>query len=423
MEFLTSGQKVKKLRKLLNMKQHDLQGKNVTRGLISLIEVDKRGVSSETSHVLATKFIEKATKIGIEIKIDDEYFKRTPVEDAERYCIEKFRKNPSLVELNLILDISEKFSLESIQAEAHKLLGDIFYQKSYYGYSFEHYLSSVTISIKLQLMSTLSYLYNRMGICKTNMLMYLESLFYLNKAYYYSSLYNDLSTKMKVVYNMGRSYKKLERYDEAIKYLNEYDSICDKKGDFTSYAYGKILISNCYRRKNMFNKAISIYDELINQCSGKHNDILGYIYNNLGDIYSELNNFDTSLNYFEMAERIRIDIDKNNLPYTYIDKARVYLKMENFTEAKDIVNMSLDHIKQNPNMEVEVSAYYILAEIYSYKQDFESVKRVHLHLVELLNVKEKKSELIKIYSKLAEIYMNEHDYTMSKKYLEMIRNT
>lgn len=60
MNFLTTGEKIKRLRIQLNLTQEELQTENVTRGLISMIETNKRDVTYATAVKLVDKFNEKA---------------------------------------------------------------------------------------------------------------------------------------------------------------------------------------------------------------------------------------------------------------------------------------------------------------------------------------------------------------------------
>lgn len=422
MNFLTTGQKIKEMRKILNMRQHELEEEGITRALISLIELDKRNVSKKTSRALVAKFSSKANRLGIEINIDEEYLMRNPREDAQIYCDQKLKNKFSYKELEVVLDISESYGLDSVKAEGLKLSGDLYFDDKKFDSAFISYLNSAEIYIKIQSISNLGYIYNRLGMCKLNMLMDLEALLYFNKSHYYSVLNNDLITHKKAVYNCGRCYKKLEKYDEAIQYIEEFLKLCDISKEFTNYAYAKILIANCYRRKNMFEKSIAIYEELIPLCNDANDSILGYIYNNLGDIYLELDDIKMSLKYFELAEKIRKVKDIPNLPYTYIEKARIFIKESNYSEALSLILKGLKQIKENPDAELEITAYYALAEVYFLSKDFINQKNAYNHLVELLKNKEKKQELVKVYSILAELYLNERDYKTCKKYLKMIQN-
>lgn len=72
-EFITVGEKVKRLRKQLGMTQDDLQSENVTRGLISMIETGKREVTYSTAIKMVKKFNRRASELGFAMNVDADY--------------------------------------------------------------------------------------------------------------------------------------------------------------------------------------------------------------------------------------------------------------------------------------------------------------------------------------------------------------
>jgi len=70
MEFLTNAEKLKSIRKSLKMKQEDLVDENITRGLISMIEIGNREISNNVAVKIYNKFKKKAKILNIELKID-----------------------------------------------------------------------------------------------------------------------------------------------------------------------------------------------------------------------------------------------------------------------------------------------------------------------------------------------------------------
>lgn len=48
-EFLTQGEKLKRLRTELNLRQKDLADENITREFISMVEKDKRNFSKQNA--------------------------------------------------------------------------------------------------------------------------------------------------------------------------------------------------------------------------------------------------------------------------------------------------------------------------------------------------------------------------------------
>jgi len=66
MKFLTTAEKLKATRKYLKMKQEDLVDKNLTRGLISMIEIGKREISNNVAMKIYEKFEQEAKRLNIE---------------------------------------------------------------------------------------------------------------------------------------------------------------------------------------------------------------------------------------------------------------------------------------------------------------------------------------------------------------------
>lgn len=421
MEFLESHEKVKKIRKMLKMTQHDLQGENITRGLISMIEIGRRNITRETANILTQKFKSRAKKMGIKLDIDDEYLLRDSIKEAEYYCIKKLKDNPSKEEIEAILDIGERFRNKLIKAEANMRMADIYYDNNEYYDAFVSYMEALDLYNKISNISNHGYIYNRLGVCKSRNSDYLEALVYYNKAYVYSKDTNDIDALKKSLYNIGRTYKKLEKYDTAIQYLNEYIGLIDKESEFKNYVYACILIASCYKSKNQVQKTIDIYNKLISMCGEMDDELLGYIYNNLGNTYSDLEMFEESVECFDIAIMRKQNTSKLSLAYTYVNKARTLVKMKEYDNALDLIYESLSLSKEREDKEHQIEMYYTLADIYMRIEDTKNLKKLYLNLIQILK-DDRKYDLAKVYSKLADIALQEGDIEACKKYIKMIQD-
>lgn len=307
-----------------------------------------------------------------------------------------------------------------IKAEENKQKGDILFgNKSYFEASL-YYVDALDLYNKEQYEVEFSDIYNKLGACKANTFQYLEALFYYHKAYYYSSAHKEGQTLEKSIYNLAWCYKKLDKFDEAIQYLDEYLTLIDKSSNFVNYVYAQILVSNCYECKKEYNEVIKIYNKLIIECENNNEDLLGYIYTNLGVLYTYLDDLDKSIEYYDLAEKLRKNKSPYDLAYTYLSKAEALMKRESYYEALELIYDSLNLLKDKPDEELQIKASYTLSEIYLRMNDRKNLKRIYLNLVEFLSKSNRKDELIKIYSKLALIYLDEKDERMCKKYIELV---
>lgn len=145
MEFLTTAEKLKATRKYLKMRQEDLVDENLTRGLISMIEIGKREISKNVAIMLYSKFVQKAIELNIELKIDNTYLLRSPSEDAELYCLKSLNEINKDIHINEILEIANKFELSKVKVMAYSKLGEYYYNKKNYDLAFVNYNYAIEI--------------------------------------------------------------------------------------------------------------------------------------------------------------------------------------------------------------------------------------------------------------------------------------
>lgn len=421
MIFLTTGEKIRSLRKKFGMRQQELEDKNITRAFISMIETGKRGLSRENAKVIAEKFNNKAASLGLKANIEEDYLLRTPEEDAEIYCFEKLNNNPTNDEIEVIIEIARKYNLTKVEAKSYKILGDYDYQNERYSEAFINYMFSLDLYKNTDGNTTLAYLYNRMGMCKSSQLEYAEALSFFNRANHYSVLSKDLKIQKYSLYNIAKNYKMLEKYDEALAYIDKYLALCDKENEFTHYVYINILKANCYSRKGNKEKAVLIHKELVNEFEDKNDMLLWDVYSNLGTIYRDENSLDESLEYYTKAEKIAEGKDGKSLAATLIQKSGVYIVKGLYDEALKLVNKGLKIAWELNDIATLVKGYYKLIDIYTALNDFVSLKNTYIKLLDTIkNKKYYKDDTVKIYNKLALLYLEQNDIEMCKKYLSIV---
>lgn len=153
MDFLTTAEKLKATRKFLKMKQEDLVDENLTRGLISMIEIGKREISNNVAEKIYNKFKLKAIKLDIELKIDSDFLLRTPSEDAKLYCTKKIHEintDEDIKDIKEIIEIADKFNLFKVKAMAYGKLGEYYFDKKDYNESFLNYNHAINIFINIK---------------------------------------------------------------------------------------------------------------------------------------------------------------------------------------------------------------------------------------------------------------------------------
>jgi HTH-type transcriptional regulator, quorum sensing regulator NprR len=420
MIFLTTGEKIRSLRKKFGMRQQELEDENITRAFISMIETGKRGLSRETARHIAEKLNKKAEVLGVSLNIDEAYLMRTLAEDAEVYCLQKLNNTPTKDEIEVIVEVARKYSLTKVEAQAFKTLGDYEFEGESYGAAFINYMVSLDLYKDTDDKNFIAYLYNKLGVCKFNQLEYIEANSFFDRGNYYAILYKDSIIEKYTIYNAARAFKKLEKYEEALKYTQSYLELCDKKEELKDYVYACVLKANCYRHKKNKDKAINVLRRLLDELPVGKCELGWYVYNNIGEIYLDENSLESSLECFDTAEKIAEGSCKNKLPWTYIQKSAVFSKKGVLDEALKFAYKGLKLAVEANEILTVINSYYKLINIYTSLGDFANLRSSYIKLVDILKNKETyKDEVIKIYNKLALLYLEQNDIEMCKKYLQM----
>ncbi|MBU3175913.1 helix-turn-helix domain-containing protein [Clostridium estertheticum] len=417
MKFLTCAEKLKSTRKYLKMKQEDLVTENITRGLISMIEAGKRGISTNVALKLVEKFHQRAKELDIEFKIDNSFLLRSPNEDANMYCLKKLKEINKYNDIKEILEIADKFDLLNVKAVGHSKLGGYYFDKKIYDKAFLNYNTAIDIFKNINQNETIPYLYLMIGLSKAIPLQYTDALSFFYLSEHYSIIYKDKKTENRAKYNIAKCYMKLNKIDLALEAIRSFLALLKKEQDYDKYIHAHILKANCYEAKKKFNIAIEIYDSLLSENIDCNNPVLGYIYNNLGLAYLNKDDFKNSLDYFDKAEQLRIKIDPANLCHTLIEKSGVFIKQGLYNEAITLIEFGLKQAYSNMDNEYLIKGDYELIRIYEILKDSSNLKKIYLNITYFLKTSNKYNELVSVYTKLSIIYLNENNIEECKKYL------
>jgi tetratricopeptide (TPR) repeat protein len=421
MDFLTMGEKVRKLREQLDLNQEDLQTEKVSRGLISMIETGKRDVSYATAIKLAEKFKQKADKLNIILNVDADYLMRSPNEDAEMYCLGQLKDAEiGQSKINEILQLSEEYDLVSIRAKTYFKMGQINEEKKNYEDACKNYEDAIKIYKTMGKDKELGQIYLRMGICKAQNLQYDTSIVYFNLSQYYSFVYKDNKIQQSSLYNLANAYKKINKIELALETVEKYLNIADETDPFYNFGFNTKAI--CYELKGDYDRAIDTYNVLLTKISDNKNPILGYIYNNLGLNYCHKNDFKESLRYFEMAEKVISEVDKSLLGKTLIEKSIVFIRQNLYTDAIKTINDGLNYAVEYNSIEYLIKGYCILADTYDRLKNWVKLENVYMKLVELLKINNDKIKLKSIYDKMALMYLRQDKPNSCQEYLLLSNN-
>lgn len=426
MEFLTTGEKIKNLRKILGIKQEELTSIGVSRNFISMIENDKRKLNLKTAQLLIKIFKLKSNEVEIDLDIDENYLLKSPHEEAREYCNKKTTDSLSIEEVDNLIDISSQYNLSDILSTLYVSKGNMVYNNRKYSEAFAHYYDALDICNSINRLEDKAFIYNKLGKCRLQMLEYFESLSFFTKAYDLSLIGNYKLIEKNSLYNMALVYKRLNKIDDAIKCLNKYIDICDDSIDFFDIIDAKILEANCYFFEKKYNMSIQIYKEILNKKHQLKDPILGNIYNNLGLAYLEVNDLENSLFYFNRSQKLRKVSDKSKLHRTLIDKSNVFIRNRITNEASNLLRKGFDMSVIYNDLEYIILSFNMLERIYIDSSDSEKLIFLYEEMLKIVSSeKNAQSSLLiytKISNKLALIHIENNDIEKCKDRLKILNN-
>ncbi len=419
MKFLTPGEKIKKIRKMLSMKQLDLQGEKIKRNFVSMLENGERGLTKDTAKYLAEKFNNKASELGITLNIDDSYLLMSPKDEAMKYCLDTLNSDISIEIINNVIDISHDYDLGCIEAEALLKKGNLYYdEKKYYKAAF-NYIDALSKYGEIADNKFESYLFNKLGLCKLNELLYAEASEFFSKAYFLSKINDDLYTQKHSVYNISLCQRKLHKFDESIEYADKYLALCNKSEDFLNYIYANVVKANCYRDLKKIEDAEKIYISLLDDFSSLNEPSLAYVYDNLGLLYADIEEYDKAAESLDFSQKIRTETDFANLDKSLIDKASILIKQKKYNEALILLNLGIDLATKFNDIEYELKGYYMLIEINSEIGETTKSETTYIKMLKIAEEKNDYKLISVICNKLCLMYLNNN---MADKAIEFLKS-
>ncbi|MGH4123759.1 MAG: helix-turn-helix domain-containing protein [Clostridium sp.] len=401
MEFLTIGEKIKNLRKILGIRQEELTSIGVSRNFISMVENNKRKLSLKTAELLIEIFKSKSKEIGLDLDIDEKHLLKSPQEEAIEYCNEKINDTLLINEIDYLFDVCSRYNLSDILSTLYVKKGNMLYSIGKFSEAFTYYYDALIFYNSINSIEDKAFIYNKLGRCRLQMLEYFESLSFFTKAYNLSIIGNYKLVKKNSLYNMSLVYKKINKIDDALEHIKKYIDICDYDIDFFDIIDAKILEANCYSSKNQYNKSIQIYKEILNKKDQLKNTMLGNIYNNLALAYLEVNDCENSLFYFDKSQELRKVRDKSKLHRTLIDKSNVFIRIEKINEATNLLTKGFDMSVAYKDLEYTMLSFNMLEKIYIDLCNNKRLIYLYEEMLEILSSRENIQSVLLIYTKIS----------------------
>lgn len=385
MNFYDPGAKIRLMRKRFHMNQAELEDSNMTRAFISMMESGKRRVSKLSSKILAEKFNEKGREIGLDLKLDDDYFSREPHEDARVYCNnELIKDNNRHAQFEELLLISTEFNLDDITAEIYKKDADKYFEEVDYSKAFVNYSNSLGKLKELKLKELQAYVYMQMGVCKLKRNEYDDAIFYFNQAMYYAKELGDEHRFVNTSYNLALTYFNMQKYTESIEILDKY-IVYNDTVERSLKIDSRVLKANSSYKLGKRKEAVEEYFLIIQELEEKDQYLLAMLYSNLGEYYYESDELQESIKYINLAQKIKNRTDKRTLPYVLNIKGKVFFKQGLVDESMMIMELAMNMAEEYSNYSILFDTYKDLINIYESIDDIEKIKDASLNFLSVLD--------------------------------------
>ncbi|WP_432662309.1 tetratricopeptide repeat protein [Wukongibacter baidiensis] len=428
--ILPPGEKIRRIRSYLGLKQYEITGGKVTRNLISYIENGKTKLVRDTAAIIVESMNELAEKKKIPLNIDVEYLMRDETAQAklllERYLnnLKKYIKAENEEfenELNKAKNIFRNWDITDKKAEIYELAGDYYYEKQQFSESHINYLKSLECYIRSSNHLKTAELYMKLGRCANWLKNYQESINLNN--YALAILENGDSSKeyigKRVLFNNALSYKKLGLFDEALSSLEELESEMGDKLTESQYCDILLLKGNCYFQKQNYSIAKKIFEQIVDITKNNGNqEFLALTYMNLSELYLKTNEEEKSIEYINDSLKIRINTNYEYLEEIYIELGKRYRDIKKYDLSEKYLMKALKETNIKEKRHFQIDIYEELLYSYIYWKKDSRIDELIKNVKKIFDNKDcRGNEAKNVFFKAAHYYI-EKDIEKSKELLE-----
>jgi len=357
---ITVGENLKRIRKDLGLKQHEIVGEEVTRNLISLIENNKATLYDTVANIIAKNINKIMQERDIEIFIQGEDLLNPDRYDARKVANEYIERLENALlkkeynicpeELNKIESFLNKWNFIDKKVRIYELLGDIFYVSNNLNKEYYYYFKALEASYSYPNLKTRFKL--AIKLCSNCIITgkYEEAI---NLCRYMLLNHNDIPDKVKgkFHYNIALSYRKLNQIDKCLNELENakaYLAYIEKKD------IKKILMleSACYSKIGNLNKALNCFNNILKILNENDNiDEICATYINMIQIYIKQNDTENITKYFDKIMIILPYIDENSyyLPEIFFQISNIYSHLKRYDDSEKYLLTALSLAKKNEN--------------------------------------------------------------------------
>lgn len=375
-KILPVAQKIKTIRKSLDLRQEELTNGTISRSLISYIENGKVELTKDTAKVIAECLQEVLNKKNIPYKIDADYLMRDNmtqadflldkhIKELQKYKDEKDEVN-FVSELRRIEDILEQWDLPQKRIIFYELAADFYYERNRLNDSYIYYIKCLENNIKLNDGHNYAKILTKIGRCCIKMRKYWQAIKYNDYALAVlsSNKIEDDNLHKRCMFNTALAYRSLNCYDESLESIDKLEELYN---DFTPTESLDILMlkGNCYRNKGDLETSERIYNKAldISKMEKKHH-ITSMIYTNISALYVKRNDIERAIKYDKESLKISEQIKDKKISKDLLSLGGKYKVLKQFDLAEKYLLRGIKETNRKKDLRTYVKLTTELLDIY-----------------------------------------------------------
>ncbi len=387
MEVLTPGEKIKKLRVDIGLKQEDITNGEVSKSLVSMIERNKRGLTWSVASSIADCLNKYYKNMGKEIT--PEFLMETEVDCVTKEIHEDLAflkeqvalKNCDLKltsqAIDKIMGLVNQWNLHKEKMELLLIRGDFFYYSYQYNCAIRDYSDVLIYYVEEKRYDDMAKVYNYIGSCYHMLMMIDQAINNYSKAYDITVEHNILNKekiRMQASLNLIICYRKIQKYDMALQNINKLKETQWKNNQFYNKYYGQLFLleANTYRELNNNERAEKLYNKLIQMQDELSVNTLFLAYENYAICCIKYNEIEKALDNVEKAFNLIEQVNPNESLWIYLTKSKCYLESDRYDKALDTLNEGIVLARELNNNEMVINFRFTLAETYILLKDYDN---------------------------------------------------
>jgi tetratricopeptide (TPR) repeat protein len=388
LEFYLPNEKIRLMRKKFRVNQSELEGENMTRAFISMMESGKRSVSKASSRKLVEKFKSIASRIHVNLEIDDEYFSRSPEEDARYYCENKINKGEILKhrDLDKLIEIEREFKLNDLLAETYKKKGILYFNENEYVDSFINFHSALGKYKEIREYVTQIEVLCYLGNCKLRCNQFDDSIFFYKEAISYAEEHERQRDYFIASHSLATVYGQTKKYDKCIEVLDNNILKNEDKVDKVILVNSKLMKANIFLSTERNHDAAKECFDIVEEAKLSNPSLVGLIYNNIAEYYYKIKNYEKALVYVTEAQKHKLATNKEFLSSTLGLKGKILLAQGMREESILLYELAIDMAEQYRRFDMLVENYKELMKILESNNDTERMETKLNCMIETLEM-------------------------------------